>query len=63
MPVKAELENYECRHGLGYTKIKSSRNKLAADLLSFIPIELNAEIQKLRRDFRQVEKQLSALSQ
>src|SRR5659263_152886 len=26
MPVKTELDSYECRHGLGYTKIKSRKN-------------------------------------
>src|ERR1041385_2136915 len=28
MPVKAELESFECRHGLGYTRIMGKRNGL-----------------------------------
>jgi len=30
-PVKSELEHYECRHGLGYTKITSAQNDLEAE--------------------------------
>lgn len=25
MPVKSELDSYECRHGMGYTKIKAMK--------------------------------------
>ncbi len=28
MPVKRELESFECRHGLGYSKITGKRNGL-----------------------------------
>src|SRR3954452_24014803 len=30
MPVKAELDSFEARHGLGYTRIAGSRNGIAA---------------------------------
>lgn len=46
-PVKADLDSYECRHGMGYTKISSSRNGLKASALFFVPVDINAEIQKV----------------
>jgi cellobiose phosphorylase len=47
-PVKAELDSYECRHGLGYTKITGVRNNLKADVLYFVPLEFNGEVQLVR---------------
>jgi cellobiose phosphorylase len=46
-PVKTELDSYECRHGLSYTKIKSVRNDVKAEVLFFIPEEDNCEIHRL----------------
>lgn len=46
-PVKADLDSYECRHGMGYTRITSSRGGLKASVLFFVPVNLNAEIQKV----------------
>lgn len=46
-PVKTKLDSYECRHGLGYTRFRSSFNGLSADLLFIVPLEENAEIQRL----------------
>lgn len=46
-PVKTEIENYSCRHGLGYTIISGEVNNLRADILSFIPLNKNCEIQKV----------------
>lgn len=46
-PVKAELDSYECRHGLSYTRIKGSKNNLQADLLCFVPLKSWCEVQKL----------------
>ncbi|MFZ5351722.1 MAG: GH36-type glycosyl hydrolase domain-containing protein [Bacillota bacterium] len=48
MPVKAELDTYECRHGLGYTKIISSMDGLQSELLFMVPLGENAEIHQLR---------------
>ena len=39
MPVKTELDSYECRHGLGYTKIKSARNGIQVEQLMFVPLK------------------------
>jgi cellobiose phosphorylase len=44
-PVKAELEFYECRHGLGYTQITGMKNNLKAEILSFVPLDFKGEVQ------------------
>ena len=36
-PVKTELDRYECRHGMGYSKFSSEKNGVAVDVLFFIP--------------------------
>ena len=46
-PVKAELEDYSCRHGMGYTIIKGRRNSVEAEVLFFVPVKTNCEVQKL----------------
>ena len=46
-PVKTELDSYECRHGIGYSRFMSSKNKLSANLLTFVPTNDNCEISKL----------------
>lgn len=43
-PVKAELEDYSCRHGLSYSKISGCRNGIKASSLFFIPLETHAEV-------------------
>ncbi len=46
-PVKTELDHYECRHGMSYTKFKASKNKLDVEVLQFIPLVFWGEIQKV----------------
>lgn len=46
-PLKTKLDDYECRHGLGYTKINSKLNGLQADVLFFVPLNTSAMVQKL----------------
>ncbi|WP_026473369.1 GH36-type glycosyl hydrolase domain-containing protein [Alkaliflexus imshenetskii] len=46
-PVKAELDSYECRHGLSYTRIQGSKNNIQAELLCFVPLKSWCEVQKL----------------
>ncbi len=46
-PVQAEPDSYVCRHGMGYTRIESKRNGLAADLLAFVPLHDACEIHRL----------------
>jgi cellobiose phosphorylase len=47
MPVKRELESFECRHGLGYSKISGKRNGLKAELLFFVPLGHTAEVHQV----------------
>ncbi len=46
-PTKTELDSYECRHGMNYTRIKGEKNGLRAELLFFVPLDTHAEIAKL----------------
>ncbi len=46
-PVKTELDSYECRHGMGYTIITSSKNGVKAQVKFFVPQDFNGEIQKV----------------
>ena len=46
-PVKTPLDNYECRHGMNYTKILGEKNSISAEVLFFVPLNTHAEIQKL----------------
>jgi cellobiose phosphorylase len=47
-PVKTQLDKYECRHGLSYTRITGQKNGLSADILYFVPLGFWGEIQKVR---------------
>ena len=46
-PYKAELDEYECRHGMGYTRTSGTRNGLKASVLFFVPVGINAEIHQV----------------
>lgn len=46
-PVQTELDSYECRHGLGYTTYKGSKNGIEAHVTSFVPIGANCELTRL----------------
>ncbi|MBO5220278.1 MAG: glycosyl transferase, partial [Clostridia bacterium] len=47
MPVKTPLDFYECRHGLGYTRICGVKNGLAAVQTSMVPRGENALVTKV----------------
>ncbi|WP_058302797.1 GH36-type glycosyl hydrolase domain-containing protein [Gorillibacterium timonense] len=47
MPVKRDLDFYECRHGLGYTSITGERNGVRVNQLAFIPLNYNGEVYKV----------------
>lgn len=47
-PVKAKLDSYECRHGIGYSRFISSKNNVEASLLTFVPMNDNCEISSLK---------------
>ena len=46
-PVQTPLDTYECRHGLGYTRIHSSKNGILADLTAFVPLGETCEVNRL----------------
>ena len=47
MPVRKDLDAYECRHGLGYTKIRGERNGISVSQLSFVPLGFDGEVHQL----------------
>ena len=47
LPVKAELDHFETRHGLGYTRITGERRGVRVESLFFVPRGENAEIQRV----------------
>ncbi|MCL2230219.1 MAG: glycosyl transferase, partial [Treponema sp.] len=47
MPMKSKLDRYECRHGMGYSRISSARNGLAFSQTSFVPLNDKCEIHKI----------------
>ncbi len=47
-PVRAELDHYTCRHGLGYTTIESERGSIQSWMRFFIPLGANLEVWQLR---------------
>lgn len=44
MPVRAKLDEYECRHGQGYTLIKSLARGIETQTRYFVPLGENLEI-------------------
>ena len=44
MPVKRPVDHFECRHGLGYSRLESRRKEITASLLAFVPLGVNAEV-------------------
>ncbi len=46
-PVKASLDSYECRHGIGYSRFTSSKNNLSASVLTFVPMDDNCEVSRI----------------
>ncbi len=46
-PVREELDSYQCRHGLGYSRIHGVKDGLAAEVLFFVPLGVNAEVHKV----------------
>ncbi len=46
-PCKTPLDSYECRHGMNYTILNSSKNGVSAKVTFFVPLKTWAEVQKL----------------
>ena len=47
VPAKRALDFYECRHGMGYTKIRGARKGIEVDVTFFVPKDYNGEIHKV----------------
>ena len=47
-PCKTQLERYECRHGMGYSKFLGERKGLKAELTCFVPLGHRCELHRLR---------------
>ena len=47
MPVKTDLDSYECHHGMGYTRFISEKDGINANLLTFVPVHDNCEINEI----------------
>lgn len=47
-PTQTDLDHYECRHGIGYSRFIGMKNELEASLLTFIPMDDNCEISQLK---------------
>ncbi|MCL2071027.1 MAG: glycosyl transferase [Oscillospiraceae bacterium] len=59
-PVKTALDSYECRHGLGYTVIKSASRGIEAKVTFFVPQDFDGEVQKVTltnatKDFKKIK--------
>ncbi len=48
MPVKTAYDSYECRHGMGYTKITSVVDGLKAEQTTFVPLGSSCEVNRVR---------------
>ncbi|MGN0473214.1 MAG: glycosyl transferase, partial [Lachnospiraceae bacterium] len=46
-PTRTDLDSYECRHGIGYSRFTSAKNGLKASVLAFVPINDRCEINQL----------------
>jgi len=41
-------DHYECRHGMGYTRINTLYREIDASILYFVPVDLNTEVWTVR---------------
>ena len=46
-PARTVLDHYECRHGLGYSRITGRRGPLSCEVLYFIPLDTHAEVHQV----------------
>ena len=47
-PTKTELDSYESRHGIGYSRFISSKNDVQASVLAFVPMNDTCEINQVK---------------
>ena len=46
-PCRTPLDTYECRHGMGYTRITGEKDGLRASVLLFVPVGKRCEVHKV----------------
>ena len=46
-PCRTPLDSYECRHGMGYTRVTGAKNGVTASALFFVPLATHGEVQRL----------------
>lgn len=46
-PTKEPLDSYECRHGMGYSKISSKKNDIDITHLAYVPLGMDCEVHSL----------------
>ncbi len=56
LPTKTPLDSYECRHGMGYTRITGEKNAIRCSLLMFVPIGAAAEVHCLSVENRSTKR-------
>ncbi len=62
-PTKTDLDSYECRHGIGYSRFTSSKNNIQASVLSFVPMNDNCEISQVKlKNLSDTTKEISLFS-
>ena len=47
-PTQTDLDSYECRHGIGYSRFTGAKNDVEASVLTFVPMNDNCEISQLK---------------
>ena len=47
-PTQTELDSYECRHGIGYSRFTGSKKDVEASVLTFVPMNDNCEISQIK---------------
>ena len=63
MPTRTPLDFYECRHGMGYTIIRSSFQKITSRIKYFVPLGENLEIWEMTlKNERDIPTNLSVFS-
>ncbi len=46
-PTQTELDEYECRHGIGYSKFHGAKNGVSADVCTLVPADDNCEVSRI----------------
>ncbi|MCR5215991.1 MAG: glycosyl transferase [Lachnospiraceae bacterium] len=46
-PTRTPLDDYSCRHGMGYSVFSGMKNKLRAEVTAFVPVKDTCEVHKV----------------